>query len=273
MRSSAQIANAGRPTALFIGHPGHELRVYGWSRMVRPKVYILTDGSGATGISRLERTTHLLFSIGAKPGIVYGRLTDREIYQAMMDGEIARFTEMVDELARAWLEDGIEVVASDANEGYNPTHDLCCEMAQAAADLVRKETGRQIQLYNFYLTEWESSKTEDLPKDTICIRLYDEVLDDKIAAANAYVELAEEVSRALALKGVEYFQEEYLLPSCGYTDKNAAYKPPYERSGEQRVAEGRYAQALRYGHHVLPIFQALREHVAFRDARIAIPTA
>src|SRR3954471_3155493 len=144
-----------RPTALLIGHPGHELRVYGWSRMVCPSVYVLTDGSGTTGLSRLERTTHLLSDIGAKPGTVYGRLTDREIYHAMMAGETARFTEIVDELARAWVENGIEVAASDAKEGYNPTHDLCCEMARAATELVRRETGRQIQLYKFCLTEWE----------------------------------------------------------------------------------------------------------------------
>lgn len=260
----AHIAGTGRPTALLIGHPGHELRVYGWSRLVHPSVYVLTDGSGTTGMSRLERTTHLLSGIGAKPGTVYGRLTDREIYHAMMAGETARFTEMVDELARAWTVDEIEVAASDANEGYSATHDLCCEMARAATELVRVETGRQIQLYTFCLTEWESAQTEDLPEDSVCVRLSDEVRDEKIAAAKSYAELGDEVERALALVGPEYFGEEYLVPARAYTGKDGPDKPDYERSGEQRVAEGKYTNVLRYEHHVLPVFQALRKHISLR---------
>jgi hypothetical protein len=182
----------------------------------------------------------------------------------MMDGYLAGFTQIVDEMARAWVKDGIEVAASDANEGYNPTHDLCCEMAQAAAELVRRRTGRRIVLYSFWLVEWEIPKEDDLPKDTLCVRLSDEVRDEKIAAAKSYAELAEEVDRALALMGPEYFRQEYLLPACADSSKNATHKPCYERIGEQRVAAGKYATALRYEQHVLPIFQALREHVALR---------
>ena len=260
--SVAQLKNAGRPTALLLGHPGHELRVYGWSRIERPSVFILTDGSGTTGISRLDRTTQLISGIGAKRGSVYGRFTDLEIYEAMMDGHKARFTQTVDDLARAWVEDGIEVAASDASEGYNPTHDLCCEMAQAAAELVRRDTGRRIELYSFWLTEWEIPKKDDLPKGTLCVRLSDEVRDEKIRAAKSYTELAEEVDRALTLMGPEYFRQEYLLPACADSSRDRTHKPCYERFGEQRVAEGKYATVLRYERHILPIFEALREHVA-----------
>ena len=41
--------------ALILGHPGHELRVYGWTRSIRPLTFVITDGSGASGISRLIR--------------------------------------------------------------------------------------------------------------------------------------------------------------------------------------------------------------------------
>jgi hypothetical protein len=180
----------------------------------------------------------------------------------MMDGQIAPFTQIVDELARAWVEEGIEVAASDANEGYNPTHDLCSEMAQAAAELVRRKTGRRIQLYSFWLIEWEIPKKDDLPKDTLCVRLTDEVRDEKIAAAKSYSELAEEVDRALASLGPEYFRQEYLLPACADSSKHPTHRPCYERFGEQRVAAGKYTSVLRYEEHMLPIIEALREHVA-----------
>jgi hypothetical protein len=267
MMPADTIAKRGRPTALFIGHPGHELRVFGWTRMVHPRVYVLTDGSGATGTTRLERSAQLLSDAGAGSGTVFGRFSDHEIYKAMMAGELARFTTMVDELVEAWIRDRIEVVASDANEGYSPTHDLCCEMTKAATDLIHIETGRQIERFTFCLTEWEGHSRPARREDDLRIRLSDEVLDEKIAAAKCYVELRAEVDRALALKGPDYFREEYLDPGEDWSTKDAAYKPYYEVYGETRVAEGKYTSVLRYSEHVLPIFRALREHVRLRDAR------
>jgi hypothetical protein len=267
MTSNEQAVGAGRPAALFIGHPGHELRVFGWTRLVHPKVYVLTDGSGATGVPRLERSTRLLSDAGTRSRTLFGRFSDHEIYKAMMAGEFSRFTAMVDELAESWIEDQIEVVASDANEGYSPTHDLCCEMAQAATELIRRQTGRRIERLTFCLTEWEGHHVAERPKDALRIRLSDEALDQKIAAAKSYSELSAEVDRALTLKGPDYFREEYLAPTGSWSIKDATYKPPYEAYGELRVAEGKFVSVLRYGEHVLPIFRALREHVRLRDAR------
>lgn len=249
------------PAALFIGHPGHELRVFGWIRAMRPKVCILTDGSGTTGASRLERSRKLLWQLGAESGCVFGRFSDREIYQAMMAGEVARFASLVDEIAEEWIRDGVEVVACDAREGYSATHDLCCEMAQAAIELVRAQTGRQIQRFMFCLTEWEGGAPQQQPKDAHTIGLNEEILAEKIAAAMSYVELRSEVERALTQKGADYFRAEYLLPASGWTTEDETHKPTYEIYGETRVAEGKYASVLRYGRHVLPVFKGLREHV------------
>src|SRR5687768_4588026 len=65
-------------TALVMAHPGHELRVYQWLRLTRPLCFVLTDGSGGSGKSRLHSTTRLLEQNGARRGSIYGRLTDRE---------------------------------------------------------------------------------------------------------------------------------------------------------------------------------------------------
>jgi hypothetical protein len=266
MMSADTVAKQGRPTALFIGHPGHELRVFGWTSLVHPKVYVLTDGSGSTGTPRLERSAKLLSDVGAGSGTLFGRFSDHEIYQAMMALEFTRFTAMVDELAEVWIRNGIEVVASDASEGYSATHDLCCEMAQAATELIRIQTGRRIERVTFCLTEWEGHHVAERPTNSLRIRLSDEVLDQKIAAAKSYVELSAEVDRALTLKGKDYFREEYLTPASGWSIKEATYKPSYEVYGELRVAEGKFASVLRYGEHVLPILRALREHVTLSDA-------
>jgi hypothetical protein len=255
-RARTAVANstATRRSALLIAHPGHELRVYGWSRMAHPRVDILTDGSGAGGCSRLKRSAELLSSMGAERGAIFGRFSDREIY----------LEEMVDQIAETWIEARIEVVASDAREGFNPTHDLCCEVAKAASELVFRETGRRLEGYTFCLAEWDLCSDMPLPfaADALRIRLDDRTLEDKIAAAKSYCELGKEVERALALKGRDYFRDECLLPEAGWATQNSSYKPFYETFGEQRVAEGTYTKVLRYGKHVLPILQALREHAS-----------
>ena len=53
-----------RRAALVIAHPGHELCVYGWLETVRPRVFILTDGSGRSGQSRLKSTEEILSVVG-----------------------------------------------------------------------------------------------------------------------------------------------------------------------------------------------------------------
>jgi hypothetical protein len=71
------------PSALVVAHPGHELRVFGWVEATRPRVYVLTDGSGRGGRSRLPATTRILAETGAVPAGIYGRLTDHDAYDAI----------------------------------------------------------------------------------------------------------------------------------------------------------------------------------------------
>src|SRR5438552_300306 len=73
----------GCRAALVIAHPGHELRVHAWVELARPLAFVLTDGSGHTGQSRLASTSRLLERTGAAPGGIYGRLTDRALYAAI----------------------------------------------------------------------------------------------------------------------------------------------------------------------------------------------
>ena len=67
-----------------IAHPGHELRVHHWLEIAAPQVFVLTDGSGHGGVSRLASTTRLLERAGATPGPIYGRFSDRDLYHALL---------------------------------------------------------------------------------------------------------------------------------------------------------------------------------------------
>jgi hypothetical protein len=146
------------------------------------------------------------------------------------------------------------MVVADPAEGYNPSHDVCRLVADAA---VRKVTAqrRTVTSWDFPLTR---PATDDVPG---AVRL---VLDDaafarKRAAADAYPEMRFEVEAALARTGLETFRVETLRPvDCGgnpFLFGDAA--PLYESYGESRVAAGHYAGVIRFREHILGVAEAL----------------
>src|SRR5688500_3266410 len=92
--------------ALLIAHPGHELRVHHWIERATPLVLVLTHGDGRAGSSRLASTTRLLERAGAEVGVVYGRWRDRDVYDALVAGEVAAFTSALDDITGALIAAG-----------------------------------------------------------------------------------------------------------------------------------------------------------------------
>jgi hypothetical protein len=75
----------GERAALIVAHPGHEVVLHGWLERARPSVFALTDGSGQLGRSRLDSTSAVLARAGAATGSIYGRFSDSEIYEAVLE--------------------------------------------------------------------------------------------------------------------------------------------------------------------------------------------
>ena len=133
-------ATLGR-AALVVAHPGHELNLTGWLTMSQPSVFVMTDGSGQLGRSRLHSTTKVLLRSGARPGSIYGHLSDREVYEAMLDQDVDLFLRLTFELVDWICLDGIDYVVGDSAEGYNPTHDFCRIIVGAAVELAGRFRG------------------------------------------------------------------------------------------------------------------------------------
>lgn len=253
-------------TALVIGHPGHELLVHGWMERTKPLVFVLTDGSGADGHSRLGSTTRVLARTGARPGAIYGRLTDRGIYSLMLDGQLASLTELFDILTRALLDERITCVVGDSAEGYNPTHDLCRLILNAAVARAARE-GCAIDNYEFaQVGKPDGSTSDDAaapgPRSPERLTLDDDALARKMAAAEGYPEMAKEVARAVAAYGTEWCRTEcFVRASSDPTRAHATTPPYYETYGAERVAQGLYSRVLRYGEHVRPVIDHLRNLV------------
>lgn len=236
---------------MIVAHPGHELMVHHWMERQRPLYFCLTDGSGGAGVSRTRSTSRLLLAAGVPAGPIFGRFTDREAYQLLLEGRHAVFIDLRDELAESLIAAGIDAVAGDAMEGFNPIHDLCRALIDSAAAMVEAETGRAVRSMEFALDR-VAAGTESVELDA-------DALDRKLAAARAYPEMAEEVNRAVARFGVESFAREHFRPSslARMVEELAGTKPGYEQLGEERVKMGRYRQVIRYREHVLPLLDAL----------------
>jgi hypothetical protein len=251
---------ANKTAALIVGHPGHELRVYRWLELAQPTVYVLTDGSGHTGRSRLPSTRNVLDAAGATAGAFFGGFSDADVYAAMLAGDRAWLCRVVHTLADALLRTEVDYVVADALEGFNPSHDLCRFLVNAAVALAQKSGGRPLRNYDFLLEGSPSACPEHLRADAVTLELTDEDLARKLAAARGYPELRDETDVALARFGASAFRTECLRPVIDARQglETMEQEPPYyERYGERQVAAGHYDHVIRYRAHIQPLMQAL----------------
>jgi hypothetical protein len=256
--------NSTRRAALVVAHPGHELRVYGWLEETRPRVFVMTDGSGRAGHSRLNSTARILEGVGAGRGSVFGRFTDQSVYKATLQHDHELFNALARELAGEFVRGRIDCVAGDAVEGYNTAHDICRLVINAAVEMASRERGVEIDNYDFLLTGKPSECPERLRDRAVWLRLDDATVGRKLTAADNYPELASEVEAAIRENGRSAFRVECLRPvegGAGGAGRFAAEKPYYELYGERQVAAGHYEKVISYREHILPIAEALRECV------------
>ena len=247
---------------LVIAHPGHELRVHGWLEAMAPAVWILTDGSGHTGRSRLDSTTRVLESAGAAQGPVYGSMSDADLYNTVLGFNHRPFLDLVDKLAAAILNEQVDTIAGDAEEGYNPGHDTCRLIINAAVKLAQQKSSKAIRNYDFTLVGPPDQCPEDQREYSLWLNLDDEAFARKLSAARNYPELQTEVETAL--NGAGRFRVECLRPvnSHALAISSLASEPPYyELYGEKQVKSGYYKQVLRYSEHMLPLTRALDWYV------------
>ena len=245
--------------AVIVAHPGHELMIYHWIERHAPLYCCLTDGSGGNAASRVPSTTRLLQGIGATPGPVYGRYADKAIYRLLLDRQVDVFVALATELADALVAADVVCVAGDAVEGFNPVHDVCRIVIDAAIAMVRRRTGREIINYEFALDSSPAAAMAAPPPGTQLLRLDDDALDRKMTAAFAYEEMRGEVEAAVARFGRRAFAVEVLQPArakrilAGFEDE----APSYEQAGQQRVTEGIYSEIIRYRDHIQPVLHAM----------------
>lgn len=244
---------------LFIAHPGHELVVHGWVERVRPRVFVLTDGSGRTGKSRLGFTAEVLAATRAPQGSVFGRFTDEELYAAILRRDVSVFLQIAEEVAATLVRERLDYIVGDALEGYNPAHDLCRPIVGAACALSSLAHGRQVAQYEFPVVRRDSASRSADSRQWIVFRPDDRALARKIRAARRYSALQGEVETAFTRDGLEAFRVECFRQVDAWAESEGAVeqRPYYETVGEARVASAHYSRVIRQREHVLPLAAAL----------------
>lgn len=291
---------AGQRAAMFIAHPSHELRVFGWLHQARPLTFVLTDGSGRSGLPRLGKTSELLESAGSKKGTIFGRMRDLEVYEALLRHDHKLFIDMTDELAEALAGEEIDYIAGDASEGVNVSHEACRLMIGAAAEKASRMTGRSIANYDFIVVGDPDDCPEEIISESICIELDQAMLLRKIESARLLLpmlftdefnvvllgemleassplspeeqkqhpiyknpDVERKISGMLNGVGIEDFIRERLRPAGNREGLSGmpADPPFFETYGEKLVAEGIYREVIRYHRHLLPLGEALWDHI------------
>ncbi len=245
------------PTALCLGHPGHELKILAWAEQHRPLVSILTDGSGSNRASRLETSAEVLAAAGCPFSQVFGHWTDRQIYDLMLRRAVEPMIAVADIWVREWRTRQIRTVVGDALEGFSTTHDLCRMLINAAQERCRLQ-GWDVETCCIYL---DSVDPKGVDEATWSVDLDEATLAKKLVIVrNSYSELAGDVERLLAQNGPQAYRRESLWPAQrgleGMRWQGKA-QPFYEEYGARQIAAGHYTELITNRDHLEPIAHAL----------------
>ena len=88
---------------------------------------------------------------GVATGSLFGRFTDRAIYELIREGQVGQVIDLAEELAAEWEELGVTQVSGDMLEGFNTAHDLCRYLTGAVVERLRRKSGRVIENWDFPL--------------------------------------------------------------------------------------------------------------------------
>jgi hypothetical protein len=189
-------------------------------------------------------------------------LKDNAIYSAIIKGETELLKNLADEIAHEFVSHEIDYVVGDAIEGFNPAHDVCRFMINAAVAIASRQMGRSILNLEVCLTGPPIHHSEDASAD-VWLHLDENSANEKLQAANEYQAIAFDVQRVLRREGMQAVKTERLRPACECaTCYDSTETPYYEIHGEKQVAAGYYKQVLRYHQHVRPLAEALRAYSA-----------
>tara|TARA_R110000850_G_scaffold27268_9_gene77133 strand:- start:200 stop:970 length:771 start_codon:yes stop_codon:yes gene_type:complete len=238
---------------IVIGHPGHELGCLHFAALNSCRFYCVSDGAGATGVSRHQLCHQALVDEGHDGYVnLESIISEPTLFSSILESDDTPWIELVSALRRHIDEFQPDILLCDGYEGYNPVHDLTAFCAL--------NSSRQLPSVTIPLTketvEQGKAHPDDLTVDA----------DSKMAAAKrAYAlklqsRIPEIPQDDLSLTSYSTRSETFRHQKSPTLDLEAfefAQTPFYEKHGDRRVAEGKYTERIGFRSHVKPLMRAI----------------
>ena len=258
----AKMIPPGVNTAIIIGHPAHGLRVHRFLEIYKPFFYIITDGSGSSGNSKVGNAVDIIENCAAKASPVMCRFSDAEMYRIIKEYDTETLTKLVDEIVADLERNDIDLVVGDAAEGFNPTHDLCRYLVNAVVKIYGTKKGGDIGNFDFLLHGPPGFCPPEVKDESIRIELNKEDFGRKMSSIRNYPDIAVDIEHAFRNYGETAFQTECLRPVKAPNQYTAwdTDMPYYESYGSKRVKEGVYSDVISFEQHLLPLAKYLTKY-------------
>lgn len=121
-------------TAMVFAHGTHELFSAGMVQLYQPDILYLTCGSDSEDDWTEPQARTSLQSLEFEGTVTFLQVTEQEIHQRMLARDVGWFTELRNRVGTWLSRHRPEVVFTDAFEWYNPVHDLCPLLVDAAIE-------------------------------------------------------------------------------------------------------------------------------------------
>lgn len=248
--------------SLVIAHPGHELRLFGWVATEKPTIHILASGARNGANGRVDASANVVAALGARKGLLFGEMLDRDLYAAILGGDIQLFHDWIDVLRDAFIANRPSFVVVDGWELYNVAHDLVHVMTRVSASEASLRLGRSLKVYDFAVVPAAFAGPIPSSRVSHTITLSHTLLEQKLATARAYPDIGSELMEILTHDGLDSLADEKLRSPLPFQDllPDHGVKPLYESYGEQRVSDGIYKQVIRWS-HVAPIVESITDRL------------
>ncbi|MGP8122501.1 MAG: hypothetical protein ACLP8B_18510 [Xanthobacteraceae bacterium] len=245
-----QNSRSSRP-ALFVAHPGHELRLFGWMLREKPVCMVLTTGSrSGTDKTRVRASADLLTAVGGHRSELFGVVLDRDFYAAVLAGNATPFLRWKDAAVEVLVSTRPESLVIDGWQLYSVAHDLTHVVGRLAAEEASHRLGYQIRVLQYDVVPSSLGGAVRGGPCVSCVNLSERELAEKRAAIDGYPGIELEVIELRRLEGDDHARTEslFLPPPLERLLEPPDDVPKYESFGEQRRAAGIYSDVIRWRH-------------------------
>lgn len=247
---AAWLTDPDRRAALVVAHPAHEIRVLHWLSLVRPRTYILTQGSRSGADTTRRRASERLIESRGAHVAAWAGAWDRDIYNMLLEGVHSDLLKWTDDLAADFIARETDLVVADSWQLYNVAHDITYVIAHLAAERAARALGRAVTLLTYPVVSPALAAAVTFSPPVATLHLGAAAIGAKRAAINVIPDIALEAAEIDRTEGeLAHTHESFHAPvSLAHTLRTPSETPLYERFGEDRVRAGTYFEVVRWAH-------------------------